>query len=100
MSKPGGGSAFPSSCGDGSDGMSLREYACIQLRVPETGEPWLDELIRTSQADWFAGQALIGLETALAYKFDHCEINIEVECQALAVVAYKVADAMQEARKP
>lgn len=28
--------------------MNLREYACIHLGVPESGEPWLDELIRKS----------------------------------------------------
>ena len=26
--------------------MTLREYACIQLRVPDSGLPWLDTLIK------------------------------------------------------
>jgi hypothetical protein len=26
--------------------MTLRDYACIQLRVPESGKPWLNEIIK------------------------------------------------------
>lgn len=28
--------------------LTAREYACVLLRVPESGTPWLDELIRES----------------------------------------------------
>ncbi|MHA7813230.1 MAG: hypothetical protein ACX94C_07565 [Phycisphaerales bacterium] len=38
--------------------MSLRQYAAIQLRVPNSGTDWLDEMIRESKRDEFAGQAL------------------------------------------
>jgi hypothetical protein len=31
-------------------GMTLRQYAAIKLRVPESGEPWLDDMIRKSLA--------------------------------------------------
>ena len=67
-----GGPAFPTNGPAWSDcprcgirfqtcGMTLREYACIQLRVPETGKPWLDAIINKSRADQFAGMALEGL---------------------------------------
>jgi len=75
--KDDGGPAFPVSsavqCSDGHHGMSLR--------------------------DWFAGQALAGLQTTLAEHFDHCIGNIEAESKELTGIAYKVADAMLEARK-
>lgn len=41
-------------------GMTLRDYACIELRVPRTGKPWLDEIIEEARRDAFAGQALVG----------------------------------------
>ena len=34
-----------------SDGMSLREYAAIKLKVPESGTDWLDDMIRKSLRD-------------------------------------------------
>lgn len=42
----------------GADGMSLRAYAAIKLRVPDSGLDWLDDMIRQLQRDAFAGQAL------------------------------------------
>ena len=41
-------------------GMSLRAYAAIKLRVADSGIDWLDDMIRQSQRDEFAGQALAG----------------------------------------
>lgn len=62
-----GGPAFPhavqnlqSSYAVPVHGMTLREYACIKLRVPRTGKPWLDEIINESRRDHFAGQAMLG----------------------------------------
>jgi hypothetical protein len=37
-------------------GLSLRQYAAIKLRVPDSGEEWLDEMIRKSLRDEFAGR--------------------------------------------
>lgn len=34
-----------------SSGMSLRQYAAIKLRVPDSGLPWLDEMIEKSRRD-------------------------------------------------
>ena len=34
--------------GSNRNQLNAREQACIQLRVPESGTPWLDNLIRKS----------------------------------------------------
>jgi len=51
-----GGPAFPMGYhrdGNSADhpGMTLREYAAIKLRVPNSGVGWLDDMIRESQRD-------------------------------------------------
>ena len=33
------------------EGMTLRQYAAIKLRVPDSGTDWLDEMIHTSLRD-------------------------------------------------
>jgi hypothetical protein len=55
--KPTGGPAFPS---DYQRGMTLREYAAIKLRVPDSGTDWLDDMIREARRMDYAGQALVG----------------------------------------
>lgn len=51
-------------------GMTLRQYAAITLKVPDSGTQWLDDMIRSSLHDQFAAQVLAGL---MAHKFtkDH-----------------------------
>lgn len=39
------------------DGMTLRQYAAIKLRVPNSGTDWLDDMIRTSLRDDLAAKA-------------------------------------------
>lgn len=55
MTKPDGGPAFPGKAYQEGrlaaelalhPGMSLRDYACIKLRVPDSDKEWLNELIR------------------------------------------------------
>lgn len=41
-------------------GFDAREQACIELRVAESGTPWLDELIRKARRMELAGEALKG----------------------------------------
>lgn len=41
--------------------MTLRQYAAIKLRVPESGTDWLDDMIRKSNRDYFAAAVLQGL---------------------------------------
>ena len=39
-------------------GMTLRQYAAIKLRVPNSGTDWLDEMIRTSLRDDLAANVM------------------------------------------
>jgi hypothetical protein len=51
MSDDTGGPAFPhidSGCGRFEEGMTLRQYAAIHLKVPDSGTDWLDEMIKKS----------------------------------------------------
>ena len=64
-----GGPAFPVPLNQGEpwsstgpcDGMTLRQYAAIKLRVPNSGTDWLDEMIRTSLRDELAAKAMQGI---------------------------------------
>ena len=52
MSQPidNGGPAYPTPAGtQHQDGMTLRQYAAIKLCVPDSGLPWLDEMIVQSR---------------------------------------------------
>lgn len=75
------------------DGMSLREYAAIKLRVPMSDCSWLDEMIREALRDWFAGMALQGI---LAGVMDKTSFQIKWDMAAQG--AYYAADAMLKAR--
>ena len=39
-------------------GMTLRQYAAIKLRVPNSGTDWLDEMIREARRDELAERAM------------------------------------------
>jgi len=111
MNKNNGGPAFPTpidGVGNYADphyakegvqgpGMTLREYACIHLRVPETNHDWLNELIRTAQRDEFAAKAMaVAMEKALG------AATGEGSAEAMALVpeiAQAMADAMLRARE-
>ena len=66
MTKDTGGPAFPRApIGDDcnapyghQDGMTLRQYAAIKLRVPDSGTDWLDDMIREGRRMDYAGQAM------------------------------------------
>ena len=74
MTKDTGGSAFPgesvvkngmhSTVRVNNSGMTLRQYAAIKLRVPDSGLDWLDEMIREGRRMDYAGQALAGMLAA------------------------------------
>jgi hypothetical protein len=100
--KPTGGPAFPQSdvlYEDGCElvrtqhgGMTLREYAAIKLRVPDSGTDWLDDMIREARRMDYAGQALAGI---IAHPS-----NQDNEGGAFfARMAYAAADAMLAARE-
>ena len=41
-------------------GMTLRQYAAIKLCVPDSGLPWLDEMIEKARRNEYAGLAMQG----------------------------------------
>lgn len=99
--KDDGGSAFPIPAyvrpSDGMtewpvEGMSVRHYAAIKLRVPDTGTDWLDDMIRDSLRNEFAGMALQGL----------CSGDVwpgVSDAPRMAEMAYTFADAMLAERE-
>lgn len=42
-------------------GMTIRDYACIHLKVPDSGRDWLDKIIMKSLKNEFAGHAFTAL---------------------------------------
>lgn len=93
-----GGPAFPNKaeqCNFGyefSGGMTLRQYAAIKLRVPDSGTDWLDAMIHISLQDEFASKAMQGVIAS-------CTHGQEVSPGIAAKWCYEMADAMLEARK-
>ncbi len=90
-----GGPAFPSGAMDmqtstyvNHNGMTLRQYAAIKLKVPDSGTDWLDEMIVKSLRNDFAAKAL-------AAPYAHHESNPDIA----ALWAYQLADAMIKARE-
>lgn len=91
-----GGSAFPRAddVSDSNEGMTLRQYAAIKLRVPDSGTDWLDDMIRQAKRDDFAGQALAGIAGGYWANTEMGGLNP----RDLADEAYRMADAMIAAR--
>jgi hypothetical protein len=98
-----GGPAFPW-CGDLNDcptinlGMTLRQYAAIKLRVPNSGTDWLDAMILQSLRNEFAGKAmqayLTQQEVSLAIQ------KKIIKTSDLCGSSYEWADEMTKAQKP
>ena len=89
-----GGPAFPSHPSQHSNGfystgngMTLRQYAAIKLAVPDSGLPWLDEMIVKSNRERLAAAALQGMN-----------LDFNFSCTTYAMDAYLIADAMLKAR--
>lgn len=76
------------------NGMYLREYAAITLKVPNSGIDWLDDMIRQAKRDEFAGMALQG---NLAH-YGVGDITRPDYAEWSARSAYELADAMMKAR--
>lgn len=71
-------------------GMTLRQYAAIKLRVPYSGDTWLDVMIEQSLRDELAAKAMQGVISSLQEGEDFTDRGCEW--------AYNVADAMLKAR--
>lgn len=74
------------------DGMTLRQYAAIHLRVPDSGTDWLDAMIVEAKRDELAAKAMQAYFTDPNVGFG--SDVVEAGSQA----AYRIADAMLKAR--
>lgn len=94
-----GGPAFPvqDAAAWQGHGMTLRQYAAIKLRVPNSGTDWLDEMIRDSLRDEFAEKAMA------AYITSQIDMTREDTSpfaeEVVARISYQFADAMLAARE-
>ena len=79
-------------------GMTLRQYAAIKLRVPNSGTDWLDEMIRTSLRDDLAAKAM---PECYADYCRHADVQGYVVGWRVGVAkdAYETADAILAARE-
>jgi hypothetical protein len=66
-------------------GLSIKQYAAIRLKVPRSGDPEIDAMIRESRRMDFAGQALSGGMSG---------VDDSADAKVFAEAAYEVADAM------
>jgi hypothetical protein len=75
----------------GSKGLSNRELAAIYLCVPESGDPYLDAMIRRAQRDRLAEKIVQGIITG-----NHADPIVTGEPGIKSIVrdAYRVADAL------
>jgi hypothetical protein len=101
MSEPinDGGYAFPSLVSDPTflrwePGVTLRQYAAIKLRVPDSGTDWLDDMIRKSNRDYFAAAALQGIISDASIL-----ASIKKDEELVSRSSYSFADAMLKARE-
>ena len=88
------------------EGMGLKHYAAIKLKVPNSGIDWLDEMIEESLKNDFAAKAMQAILTKTPLlsetgehgkKASHKDIsNLH---RNICFTAYSIADAMMEARK-
>lgn len=99
-----GGPAFPATMldsehgiawNDSQTGMTLRQYAAIQLRVPESGTDWLDDMIRESLRDDLAANVLQGFMVR-ANGVNELDDDHLLEA---GKTCYRMADAMRKARE-
>lgn len=94
-----GGPAFPANeshgMNSGEPGMTLREYAAIKLKVPNSGTDWLDDMIRASLRDDFAESAMQGIIAAQIKKDAICTLGEDY----IANSAYSMANFMMDERK-
>ena len=101
-----GGPAFPVPLNQGEpwistgpcDGMTLRQYAAIKLRVPDSGTDWLDKMIRESLRNEMAAKAM---PECYADYCRHADVQGYVEGWRVGVAkdAYETADAILAARE-
>ena len=89
-----GGPAFPEAGArgkaSGGEGMTLRQYAAIKLKVPNSGTDWLDEMIRESLRVELAAKAMqVSLYKCEYFPDEHWRMGVALD-------SYAMADAMRE----
>ncbi len=72
-------------------GLTKRELACIELRIPETGDEELDALITKARRQKIAAKAMQGILAGGTGLRTILEMNLEPEYVSLAVI---LADAL------
>ena len=77
-------------------GMTLLQYAAIKLKVPDSGDDWLDEMITKSLRNDFAAKAMQGL---MVRNWSNYKGTNEELIGVWARSSYTVADAMLKARE-
>ena len=79
-------------------GMTLRQYAAIKLRVPNSGTDWLDKMIRESLRNEMAAKAM---PECYADYCRHADVQGYGEGWRVGVAkdAYETADAILAARE-
>ena len=100
VKKETGGQAFPSihvkyTCGSlitkHIPGMTLREYAAIELRIPDSGVDWLDEMIAKAERRDIATKAMQGLIIKFSGAAGYTSVHIAKD-------AYTIADSVLKER--
>jgi hypothetical protein len=72
--------------------MTLRQYAAIKLKVPDSETDWLDDMIRESLHDDFAAKAMQAIVSAIVS-------NGDVDPQKISQASHIIAEAMLKARQ-
>lgn len=94
-----GGPAFPNdSAVSNKQGMTLRQYAAIKLRVPKSGDEWLDDMILDSLRDELAAKAIPSIIEKLCLEGIYRE-EVPGDSISVAQAAYKIADAVLKERE-
>ena len=84
--------AYSAARAEAIGGMTLRQYAAIHLRVPNSGTDWLDAMIVEAKRDELAAKAMQAYFTDPNVGFGSDVI------EAGSRAAYRIADAMLKAR--
>jgi hypothetical protein len=82
--------AFPGTSGFSQEGMTLKAYAAIHLKVPRSGDPEIDAMIRERVRRDFAEKAV----AAMPIMLDAENEGVTVLPKGVADVVFELADAM------
>jgi hypothetical protein len=80
-------------------GMSLRAYAAINLKQPDSGIDWLDKMIADAKKDELAAKAMQGIVSVHNHYGEWTGCGDMEMNKNMAGTAYSIADAMLKARE-